>query len=200
VKALLHYIYKDALIEDAESSSSSGSSVGPSASDTLAAKLLGAADKYKLPRLSLMCESVLCKDISVDSVANILALADRYNASALKSVCLKFAAENLIAVMRSDGFDYLREHCPSLQSELLKTVAGCEEELSGGGGKTRSVWGQFSDGGAETNGRQAQTWGDINGGAERSQSVWVEVVNANGSGRNNNDNNNSDDPMAELED
>lgn len=199
-KALLHYIYKDALIEDAESSSSSGSSVGPSASDTLAAKLLGAADKYKLPRLSLMCESVLCKDISVDSVANILALADRYNASALKSVCLKFAAENLIAVMRSDGFDYLREHCPSLQSELLKTVAGCEEELSGGGGKTRSVWGQFSDGGAETNGRQAQTWGDINGGAERSQSVWVEVVNANGSGRNNNDNNNSDDPMAELED
>lgn len=96
MKALLHYIYKDALIEDAESASSSGSSVGPSASDTLAAKLLGAADKYKLPRLSLMCESVLCKDISVDSVANILALADRYNASALKSVCLKFAAENLI--------------------------------------------------------------------------------------------------------
>lgn len=96
LKALLHYIYKDALIEDAESASSSGSSVGPLASDTLAAKLLGAADKYKLPRLSLMCESVLCKDISVDSVANILALADRYNASALKSVCLKFAAENLI--------------------------------------------------------------------------------------------------------
>lgn len=93
---MLHYIYKDALIEDAESASSSGSSVGPSASDTFAAKLLGAADKYKLPRLSLMCESVLCKDISVDSVANILALADRYNASALKSVCLKFAAENLI--------------------------------------------------------------------------------------------------------
>ncbi|CAA7041050.1 unnamed protein product [Microthlaspi erraticum] len=202
-KALLHYIYKDALIEDAETSSSSGSSVGQAASDTLAAKLLGAADKYKLPRLSLMCESVLCKDISVDSVANILALADRYNASALKSVCLKFAAENLIAVMRSDGFDYLREHCPSLQSELLKTVAGCEEELSGGGGKTRSVWGQFSDGGGETNersGRQQQTWGEVNGGGggggERSQSVWVQVVNANGSGRNNN-NNDSDDPMAE---
>ncbi|XP_013729393.2 BTB/POZ and MATH domain-containing protein 4, partial [Brassica napus] len=206
-KALLHYIYKDALIEDAESASSSGSSVGPSASDTLAAKLLGAADKYKLPRLSLMCESVLCKDISVDSVANILALADRYNASALKSVCLKFAAENLIAVMRSDGFDYLREHCPSLQSELLKTVAGCEEELSGGGGgggKTRSVWGQFSDGGADTNERsvrQQHAWGEVNG-AERSQSVWVQVVNANASGRNNDDDNNEngdddDDPMAE---
>lgn len=105
--------------------------------------------------------------------------------------------------MRSEGFDYLREHCPSLQSELLKTVAGCEEELSGGGGgKTRSVWGQFSDGGADTNernGRQQQAWGEINGGgAERSQSVWVQVVNANASGRNNNENNNnSDDAMAE---
>ena len=31
------------------------------------------------------------------------------------------------AVMRSDGFTYLKENCPSLQSELLKTVAGCEE-------------------------------------------------------------------------
>lgn len=111
--------------------------------------------------------------------------------------------------MRSDGFDYLREHCPSLQSELLKTVAGCEEELSGGaggGGKTRSVWGQFSDGGADTNERsvrqQQHAWGDVNG-AERSQSVWVQVVNANASGRNNDDDNNDDngddddDPMAE---
>ncbi|XP_010524999.1 PREDICTED: BTB/POZ and MATH domain-containing protein 4-like [Tarenaya hassleriana] len=195
-KALLHYIYKDALIEEAELSAT-GSSVGPSASDTLAAKLLAAADKYRLPRLSLMCESVLCKDMSVNSVANILALADRYNATALKSVSLKFAAENLVAVMRSDGFEYLREHCPSLQSELLKTVAGCEEEFSGG--KTRSVWAQFSDSGADTNDRSVrqQTW-EINGGADRSQSVWVQVVNGNASGRrnhncNNNSNNNNDD-------
>ncbi|XP_010549705.1 PREDICTED: BTB/POZ and MATH domain-containing protein 4 [Tarenaya hassleriana] len=139
-KALLHYIYKDALVEEMELATT-----GSSASDTLAAKLLAAADKYRLPRLSLMCESVLCKGLSVNSVANILAIADRHNASALKSVCLKFAAENLVAVMRSDGFAYLREHCPLLQSELLKTVAGCEEdEVSGG--KTRSVWAQFSDG------------------------------------------------------
>ncbi|KAF3529009.1 hypothetical protein DY000_02043959 [Brassica cretica] len=127
-------------------------------------------ESFPLRATPLWLFKVLCKDISVDSVANILALADRYNASALKSVCLKFAAENLIAVMRSDGFDYLREHCPSLQSELLKTVAGCEEELSGGGGgggKTRSVWGQFSDGGADTNERsvrqqpQQHAWGEI---------------------------------------
>ncbi|XP_062111818.1 BTB/POZ and MATH domain-containing protein 4-like isoform X2 [Humulus lupulus] len=94
-KGLLHFIYRDTLMEDVESLDSSSSSM-PSSSGTLAAKLLAAADKYGLPRLRLMCESVLCKDISVRSVANILALADRYNATDLKSLCLKFAAENLL--------------------------------------------------------------------------------------------------------
>ncbi|KAE8704727.1 BTB/POZ and MATH domain-containing protein 4 [Hibiscus syriacus] len=143
-KALLHFIYRDSLIDDEEFVGTSSSSI-PSVSDALASKLLAAADKYDLPRLRLMCESVLCKDISVNSVANVLALADRHHAMELKAVCLKFAAENLVAVMRSDGFEYLKENCPSLQSELLKTVAGCEEEFSGGG-KSRSVWAQFSDG------------------------------------------------------
>jgi speckle-type POZ protein len=75
--------------------------------------------------------------------------------------------------MRSDGFEYLKENCPLLQSELLKTVAGCEEEFSGGGGKSRSVWGQFSDGG-DTNDRSVrqQTWEN---GGERSRSLWVQL-------------------------
>ena len=63
--------------------------------------------------------------------------------------------ELLSAVMRSDGFEHLKEHCPSLQSELLKTIAGCDEDCSSGGGKTRSVWAQLSDGG-DTNGRRVR--------------------------------------------
>lgn len=76
------------------------------------------------------------------------------------------------AVMRSDGFEYLKENCPLLQSEILKTVAGCEEEFSGGG-KSRSVWAQFSDGG-DTNDRSVrqQTWEN---GGERSRSLWVQL-------------------------
>ena len=96
-QALLHYIYRDTLVED-EDFLALSSSCMPSLSDTFAAKLLAAAEKYGLPRLRLMCESVLCRDISVDSVANILALADSYHASDLKSVCLKFAAENLVGM------------------------------------------------------------------------------------------------------
>ncbi|MFQ6634792.1 hypothetical protein Gotur_011684 [Gossypium turneri] len=201
-KALLHFIYRDSLIDDEEFVGTSSSSM-PSVSDALAAKLLAAADKYDLPRLRLMCESVLCKDISVNSVANILALADRHYAMDLKSVCLKFAAENLVvsekghilyfwfrlfmdpgsgqpagltylsaAVMRSDGFEYLKENCPSLQSELLKTVAGCEEEFSGGG-KSRSVWAHLSDGGDTINRSvRQQTWEN---GGEQNQGMWVQL-------------------------
>ena len=68
-------------------------------SETLTAKLLAAADKYGLERLRLMCESCLCKDICVSSVANILTLADNCHATELKAVCLKFAAQNLAGML-----------------------------------------------------------------------------------------------------
>ncbi|MCL7026437.1 hypothetical protein MKW94_025719 [Papaver nudicaule] len=153
-KAMLHFIYRDTLVEDEELLASS-SSCESSVSDTLIAKILAAADKYGLIRLRVMCESYLCKDISIGSVARMLALADRYQAVELKAACLKFAAENLAALMRTDGFEYLKENCPALQSEILKTVAGYEEESSSGGGKSRSVFAQLSDG-ADTNGRRVR--------------------------------------------
>ncbi|WOL20661.1 BTB/POZ and MATH domain-containing protein 4 isoform X1 [Canna indica] len=151
-KAMLHFIYRDALVEDdmLVTSNSTESCV----SDTLVSKLLAAADKYSLGRLRLLCEARLCGEISVNSVASTLALADQYHAMELKACCLKFAAENLAAVMRSSGFEYLRDNCPSLQSELLKIIAGCEEECSSGG-KSRSVWAQLSDG-EDSNGRRVR--------------------------------------------
>ncbi|KAD4180212.1 hypothetical protein E3N88_28803 [Mikania micrantha] len=106
-----------------------------SESDSLIAKLLVAADKYDLVRLRRMCKSHLCKDITVGRA-------------------LKYS------VMRSDGFEFLKETCPRLQSELLKAVAGCEDDCSSsGGGKSRSVCGQLSEGG-NTSGRRVRqrTW------------------------------------------
>ncbi|KAL2238510.1 UNVERIFIED_CONTAM: BTB/POZ and MATH domain-containing protein 4, partial [Sesamum indicum] len=149
-EAMLHFIYRDALVEDELVASSSSSS--PLITDTLTAKLLAAADRYDLARLRRVCESRLCKYISVNSVAQTLALAERFHAAELKAICLRFAAENLAAVMRSDGFEYLKESCPALQSEILKTVAGCDEDCSSGS-KSRSVWAQLSDGG-DTGGRR----------------------------------------------
>ncbi|KAG4953152.1 hypothetical protein JHK82_038786 [Glycine max] len=153
-KAMLHFIYKDTLTEEVATVSSTTTSHFP-VSETLTAKLLAAADKYGLGRLRLICESCLCKDICVNSVADILTLADHCHATELKAVCLKFAAQNLAAVMRSDGFEHMKEKGPWLQSEILKTIAGGEGEGSSAVEKSQSVWGQLSDGG-DTNGRRVR--------------------------------------------
>ncbi|KAL5153534.1 BTB/POZ and MATH domain-containing protein 4 [Glycine soja] len=102
-QALLYFIYRDTLLED-EELFMLHSSFFPSLSKSFIAKLLAAGLKYGLPRLMLMCESILCKDICIDFVAYIFTLADRYCATHLKSVCQKFSAENFDVVMQSDGF------------------------------------------------------------------------------------------------
>lgn len=89
-KAFLHFIYRDSLTEDEDLLVSSSMS---SVNDTLPAQLLAAADKYGLSRLKVICESLLCRGISVNSVAEIQALADQYHAMDLKAVCLKFSED-----------------------------------------------------------------------------------------------------------
>lgn len=123
-KEMLHFIYRDSLPEDSELSGS----CTPSASIMMAQHLLAAADRYGLDRLRVLCESRLCEQVSVDTVATTLALAEQHHSSQLKAVCLKFVAANLAAVIQSDGYEHLRDSCPSLQCELLKTVAGVEED------------------------------------------------------------------------
>jgi len=59
----------------------SRSSLFSSLCETFHAKLLAAAEKFDLSRLKLICESIFCKDISIDSVVNILLLADRNHAT-----------------------------------------------------------------------------------------------------------------------
>lgn len=113
-QAMLHFIYRDALDEDELVASTSSCATPSSVFDTLTAKLLAAADKYDLGRLRRLCESYLCKDISVNSAGRLLALADRYNATELKAVCLRFAAENLagtysVPVLSTYGCIYLCE-------------------------------------------------------------------------------------------
>lgn len=59
--------------------------------------LLAAADRYGLERLKLLCEGKLCQEITADTVASTMTLAEQHQCAHLKSVCLKFTAarENL---------------------------------------------------------------------------------------------------------
>ena len=61
----------------------------------------------------------------------------------------------MAAVIRSDGFVYMKENRPWLQSEILKAIAGCEDGYISSGGKSLSVWAQLSDGG-DTDGRRVR--------------------------------------------
>lgn len=67
------------------------------ASTLMAQHLLAAADRYALERLRLLCESKLCEDVTINTVATTLALAEQHHCFQLKDVCLKFIAlpENL---------------------------------------------------------------------------------------------------------
>ncbi|XP_044499941.1 BTB/POZ and MATH domain-containing protein 2-like [Mangifera indica] len=120
-KALLHFIYWDTLPDMEELVD-----LNPKWASTLMAQhLLAAADRYALERLKLLCEAKLCEDVAINTVATTLALAELHHCFQLKAVCLKFIAlpENLKAVMQTDGFEYLKESCPSVLTELLQHVA-----------------------------------------------------------------------------
>lgn len=149
-KALLHFIYWDSLpdMEELTGLNSKG------ASTLMAQHLLAAADRYGLDRLRLICEANLCEDVAINTVATTLALAEQHHCFQLKSVCLKFVAmpENLRAVMQTDGFEYLKESCPSVLTELLEYVARINEH-------SVSVNKQLTDGildGSDVNGRRVK--------------------------------------------
>ncbi|XP_004495232.1 BTB/POZ and MATH domain-containing protein 2-like isoform X2 [Cicer arietinum] len=120
-RALLHVIYWDSLPDMQELTGLSSKW----ATTLMSQHLLAAADRYGLDRLRLMCEASLCEDVAINTVATTLALAEQHHCFRLKAVCLKFIArpENLRAVMQTDGFEYLKESCPSVLTELLEYVA-----------------------------------------------------------------------------
>lgn len=123
-KAMLHFIYRDVLPDMHELIGSNS----PMASTSMTQHLLAAADRYGLDRLRLLSEEKLCNEITIDTVATTLALAEQHQCFQLKLVCLKFAASHLKAVMHTEGFDYLKESCPSVLSELLESLARIEKD------------------------------------------------------------------------
>ncbi|KAJ3672971.1 hypothetical protein LUZ60_006345 [Juncus effusus] len=114
-KSLLHFIYTDSIpkIDDKK------------AATVMAQHLLVAADRYAVEKLKLVCQDKLCEEISLDTVACLLALAHQHNCIELKSACLKFVA---VPMNRSDlalNEEYLKliSGSPSLLAEIRAKVA-----------------------------------------------------------------------------
>ncbi|KAM3366693.1 hypothetical protein ACQJBY_015826 [Aegilops geniculata] len=125
-KAMVNFIYSDELpsIHEVAGSFSMWTSTA------VTQHLLAAADIYGLDRLRILCEAKLCDELTSETVATTLALAEQHHCAQLKSACLKFTAvrQNLGAVMETEGFNYLEETCPSLLSDLLATVAVVDDD------------------------------------------------------------------------
>ncbi|KAJ3689279.1 hypothetical protein LUZ61_018443 [Rhynchospora tenuis] len=107
-KAMLHFIYTDSL---------------PDMSDenvqlvAMTQHLLVAADKYALDGLKILCEDRLLRDISMDMVISIIALAEQLELEDLLDECLNFICNpttlSLLAV--TEDYAQLMLRCPSLR-------------------------------------------------------------------------------------
>ena len=75
--------------------------------DRLAVELLQAAVHFQIPSLVAICEQSLAANLSTDSVASILLLADRYQAKTLKEKCIEYIIDMAEIVTVTDGWRQL---------------------------------------------------------------------------------------------
>ncbi|TVU24150.1 hypothetical protein EJB05_26551, partial [Eragrostis curvula] len=125
LKAMLHYIYNDSLLE-----------VEKEEALVMAQQLLAVADRYDLTRLKLICEDKLCNFIDTSTVVTALVLAKEHGCNGLKKACFEFLKlpGNLKAIMLSDGFQHLTSSWPSILKELGMVPVGAKEDGSPVGG------------------------------------------------------------------
>ncbi|CAM0957749.1 unnamed protein product [Alopecurus aequalis] len=86
--------------------------------------LLAAANRYALDRLKFICAQKLWDEVSIDTVATILACAETYNCHELKNKCIDFFVleENFKQAVFTDGYVALVTKFPSIAAELKKRV------------------------------------------------------------------------------
>ncbi|KAJ4774673.1 BTB/POZ/MATH-domain protein [Rhynchospora pubera] len=83
-------------------------------------QLLVVSDRFRLDRMKLTCEFLLCKDLDVDRLSSALVLAEQHNCKQLKAASLKYITSQriLIPVMATDGFKHLIASCPWMLQEI----------------------------------------------------------------------------------
>ncbi|CAN6352000.1 unnamed protein product [Urochloa humidicola] len=113
-EAMLRFIYTDTLPEKKMEEE------GEEGAVAMARGLLAAAHRYKIDRLKLMCEAMLCERIGVGTVAETLAAAERHGCRALKDACLEFMASpgKLKAVMETQGYQKEKANCQAALVEF----------------------------------------------------------------------------------
>ena len=91
----------------------------------LAISLLSAADKYALEGLKYECEKILCSNITVENVLDILVLADLHNTCQLKLQAMSFIMKHLKFIKGTAAWDAMIKTQSHLVIETL-----CSEQTT----------------------------------------------------------------------
>ncbi|TVU42593.1 hypothetical protein EJB05_09011, partial [Eragrostis curvula] len=113
-RALLHFIYTDSLPDRDHLGGSE-----------MIWHLLVAADIYAVDRLKSVCESILCKNLDVETVSTTLALAHQHSCDKLKEFCLQFTSSPNVmdAVVATKGYKNLKATCPIELIDIFEKTA-----------------------------------------------------------------------------
>ena len=88
--------------------------------DELAIGLLMAADKYLIDQLKTQCQAALTETVTVENCCQLLALADSYSASQLKTVATRFVIQHPAEVSTTVGWKVLKQTHSHLGFQLFE--------------------------------------------------------------------------------
>ncbi|XP_057649837.1 speckle-type POZ protein-like [Chionomys nivalis] len=89
---------------------------------SMADAVLAAADKYGLERLKGMCESALCRELSVENAAHTLFLADLHSSVQLKSRAMDFITAHASEVFQTSSWKTVVDSYPHLVAEVCASL------------------------------------------------------------------------------
>ncbi|KAF0900523.1 hypothetical protein E2562_032119 [Oryza meyeriana var. granulata] len=119
-KALLHFIYTDAMPPDLAGDNDDNSNTDRV---DMARHLLVAADRYAVERLRVICERVLRRSLSVETVIDTMAMADQHSCHELKESCLEFiACHRKDRIVEMEGYKNLKRTCPSVVVDMWERI------------------------------------------------------------------------------
>jgi len=81
-------------------------------------ELFTAADKYQLDVLKSTCEDHLCSNLHINNAVESLVFGDLHQASKLRRMAMKVIARNLSKVVKTEEYQNLFKHRPSLAAEI----------------------------------------------------------------------------------
>ncbi|KAL6843294.1 hypothetical protein ACP4OV_027007 [Aristida adscensionis] len=115
-RSLLHFIYTDSLIDMSD--------VDVHEQKELTRHLLVAADRYCMPRLKNICESILCKCLDAEGLLVTVALAEQHQCRKLLTACVELLViESMKSeVIANHWHEALKDNHPDVATEVGKAL------------------------------------------------------------------------------